>query len=218
MIQLRKFGQMKLSVSEQPHGGFPNAVAATRAASVYSGGQHKDLATLFLSYLASEDYNMQIVRDADALPPNPIYTQTEAYLRPPEYPNEWGLHEIFSESMETIAIPTVNSPFVLDALVTRHLNQAGEAYLNDRLTVREAARQAADRIQAEIDRSVDPDEFVNPELTALYAQRLKDQDRIDRLRTAGEKVPAALIQNPYYLKYYRDMGWLEEESPADQQP
>lgn len=91
LIQLRTFqksrrekGQprLELAVVEPPHGGFPNASTGTRASAVYKGGPHQELAKYFLAYLASEDYNMNIVRDADALPPNPKYTRTEAYRRP----------------------------------------------------------------------------------------------------------------------------------------
>jgi len=91
LIQLREFSlerrkdnrpALQLAVSEPPHGGFPNTSTGTRAAAVYKGGKHRDLAKYFLAYLASEDYNMNIVRDADALPPNPAVTKSEAYLRP----------------------------------------------------------------------------------------------------------------------------------------
>lgn len=91
LIQLRTFqrnrrekGQprLELAVVEAPHGGFPNASTGTRASAVYRGGPRQDLAKYFLAYLASEDYNMNIVRDSDALPPNPKYTRTEAYRRP----------------------------------------------------------------------------------------------------------------------------------------
>ncbi|MBT7166161.1 MAG: extracellular solute-binding protein [Victivallales bacterium] len=91
LIQLREFSlerrkdnrpALQLEVSEPPHGGFPNTSTGTRAAAVYKGGKHRQLAEYFLAYLASEDYNMNIVRDADALPPNPAVTKTEAYLRP----------------------------------------------------------------------------------------------------------------------------------------
>lgn len=91
LIQLRVFqksrrdkGQprLELAVVEPPHGGFPNAATGTRASAIYKGGRRQDLARYFLAYLASEDYNMNIVRDSDALPPNPRYTRTEAYRRP----------------------------------------------------------------------------------------------------------------------------------------
>lgn len=91
LIQLREFNRTRqeqgkplldLAVVEPPHGGFPNSNTGTRAAAIYRGGKHKDLAKYFLAYLASEDYNMNIVRDADALPPNPAVTETLAYRKP----------------------------------------------------------------------------------------------------------------------------------------
>ena len=82
LIQLREFEGLDLAVCEPPHGGYPNTYTSTRAAVVYAGGRHQDASLFFLQYLASEDYNMQIVRDADALPPNPEYTECEAYWRP----------------------------------------------------------------------------------------------------------------------------------------
>lgn len=208
--RLRKFGPMNLSVVEQPYVVFPNAATTTRASSIYAGGKHKDLAMLFLTFLASEDYNMQIVRDGDTLPPNPIYARHEEYLRPPDYPHEWGLNEVFVETIETIAIPYTNSPFVLDALVSPHVVQARESFMNDRLTAREAGVQAAERINAEIARAVDPAQHADPELVALYAERVEQQKQIDALRAAGKKVPLDLISNPFHRKYYQAMGWAEE--------
>jgi multiple sugar transport system substrate-binding protein len=107
LIQLREFslerqkdgrGPLRLAVAEPPHGGFPNVSTGTRAAAIYKAGEHKDLAKYFLAYLASEDYNMNIVRDADALPPNPEFTTTEAFRRPlPLLPD---LAEFFDYSKE----------------------------------------------------------------------------------------------------------------------
>ncbi len=85
---LRNEPLMELDVVQSMYSEFPNAIIATRAAAVYAGSKHKDLAVYFQAFLASEDYNMQIVRDADALPPNPIYMDTEAYYKPlPLLPN-----------------------------------------------------------------------------------------------------------------------------------
>ena len=103
LIQFRQFGALELAVVEPPNGGFPNATTGTRAAALYAGGKQKDLAKYFLEFLASEDYNMQIVDDADGLPPNPLYTQSEAFSHPPKYPNEWKCHDAYLE-LEKIAI------------------------------------------------------------------------------------------------------------------
>ena len=82
MIQLREFEGLDLAVCLPPHGGYPNTHISTRAATVYAASANPEVALQFLQYLASEDYNMQIVRDADALPPDPCYTACEAFVRP----------------------------------------------------------------------------------------------------------------------------------------
>jgi len=91
LIQLRVFSTervlagkepMRLAVVQPPHGVFPVTSGMTRAVMRYKGSAHPELANRFLQYLADEAYNMQIVRDADAMPPNPEYTDTPAFYKP----------------------------------------------------------------------------------------------------------------------------------------
>ena len=206
LIQFREFGPLELAVSEPPHGGFPNTSAGTRAAAVYAGGKHQELARHFLAYLASEDYNMNIVDDADALPPNPKYTRTEAFLRPPKYPNEWGRHEAFSDALKDIAVPYPSSPFVLDAVASRLARAAEERFMSDEATAAEAAAEMESRINEEIDRSLEED----PRLRPHYGEMTKLQEKIDRCRSEGRKVPLEWIRNPFRRKYYVFKGWAEE--------
>jgi len=114
LIQFRKITEervgaggtpLQLAVSEIPYWEMPICKTFTRATAIYAGGKHKDLAKYFMAFLASADYNMNIVHDADALPPNPKYTELEEFKHPKDYPEEWGCHEAFSESMNTIAVP-----------------------------------------------------------------------------------------------------------------
>lgn len=204
LIQLRKFGQLDLAVAEPPHAGFPNTATGTRCAAIYVGGQ-PDLAKYFLAYLASEDYNMQVVRDADALPPNPKYTEVEEYLRPPDYPSEWGLHEAFSEAAENIAIAAARTPFGPDATVSREFTNARDAVLVGGVSPEEAAREAAERINAVIARTVAED----PRLEEQYKAALARQEQIDQRRAAGKPVPLEWIANPFHRHYYQTMGWAE---------
>jgi multiple sugar transport system substrate-binding protein len=206
LIQLRQFGAMDLSVSELPCAEFRNALIATRAAGIYAGSEHKDLAKLFLAVLASEEYNSQIVEDADALPPNPKQTQTEAFLRPPEHPNEWGCHEAFTKAAMQIAIPPSASPFVLPSVVDRLDDDAFQAFITSgRLTAAAAARQAATQINNEIDRTLRE----NPALHLRYQELLRRQSRIDADRAQGKKVPLEWIENPFHRRYYQAKGWAE---------
>lgn len=206
LIQFRQFGSLQLSVSEPPNGGFANTSIATRCAGVYAGSDHTDLADLFLAFLASKDYNMQIVRDADALPPNPVYTKTEEFLRPPAHPNEWGCHEAFSDAAQNIAIPPAISPFVLPSTALRIESQAYAACVTSgRLSAADAVRQETQQINNEIQRSLQED----PSLRPAYEQALQRQKKIEQYRAEGKKVPLAWISNPFYRAYYQFKGWAE---------
>jgi multiple sugar transport system substrate-binding protein len=205
LIQLRRFGALDLAVVEPPHGGFPTTLAATRCASVYVGSDHRLPAVYFLSFLASEKYTMQIVRDADALPPNPRYTAVEPFLRPPDHPNEWAVHGAFADAAGNIGIGGVYSPFVPSSVVTRSLIQVEDAFLNDQLTAAMAAARAQQVINQEIQRTLAEDASLRP----LYEKLSADQREIDRLRAAGRPVPLELIRNPFYRRYYAAMGWTK---------
>jgi multiple sugar transport system substrate-binding protein len=205
LIQFRKFGSMDMSVSEPPHGEFPNTTTGTRCATVYQKSAHPELALRFLEYLASEDYNMQIVRDADALPPNPKYTETEAFVRPVDFPNEWGIHEAFSDAARDVAIVHPRSPFVIRRTALRHFFNARDAVMANTKTPEQAAADAAAGINAEINKTL----AEQPKLQARYDEAIARQQEIDRLRAEGRKVPLELIDNPVHRGYYQFKGWAE---------
>lgn len=207
LIQFRKFGRMSLAVSEPPHFEYPVAHTSTRSCGVYAAGKNRELAKYFLAYLASEDYNMNIVMDADALPPNPEFTKREEFIRPKDYPNEWGCHEMFARSALEIALTASRSPFVLIGAVYRHLGFYQDQFMNNRATAEDVARLATARINEEIQRSLQE----NPQLQPLYNERKEIQKKIEAYRAEGRKVPSAWLFNPFHKKYYRDMGWTEEE-------
>lgn len=209
LIQLRRFGAMNLSISEYPYmpGGMPNTTFYTRCAAVYVKSEHRDKAELFQAYLASEEYNRQIVRDADALPPIPRFAETEAFRNPPEYPNEHGVHQPFHEAAKNIAIPVPASPFILKADASRHQKDAEEAFLNDLLSAEQAAAQAAGRINNEIQRAI----AESPDLRAKYDRLMAIQQKIDQYRSEDKPVPVEWISNPFHRKWYAHKGWLETQ-------
>ena len=207
LIRLRQFDPPpRVGVSHFPYNHFPNAVIGTRAAGVYAGSPHVEKAKLFLAYLASEAYNYQIVTSADALPPNPQFTRIGEYLRPAEFPNEWGGHEIPSTGAETIAIATSVSPFVPAATVERYKKKALDEVMADLVTPAEAASEAARRIDEEIRLTLKE----SPKLQRKFAKYSALQEQIDRYRGEGRKVPLEWIKNPFHQRYYLFKGWAEE--------
>jgi len=206
LMLFRKFGAMELAVVEPPHGGLPNTILSGGQSTVYTRSRHPKYAELFLAYMADEDYNMQIVRDGDALPPNPKYVATEAFNRPPDYPNEWGCHEVFAETAQTIAITQSLSPFVLPVVVERIDNEARDLVMNDRATPEEAARIAAERVDEEIQRSLEAQESLRQQ----YEEWSGLQEKIDAYRKDGRKVPLDWLKNPFHRRLYQVNGWCTE--------
>lgn len=221
LIQFRKFNidrvragrpPMQLGVSELPNGGFPNTNLGTRAAAVYAGTPNPEVAKLFLSFLASEDYNMQIVRDADSLPPNPKYTFNEEYLHPKTdvalgiYPDsEDDLHKPFADVALTLGIGSSYSPFILQATFQRIEDRHRQAMYNNQMTAEQAVKAMARDVNDEILRIANE----SSKLRAEYDRLLGVQKQIDDLRAAGKKVPLSLIVDPFHRAYYQFKGYAE---------
>ncbi|MFZ4735226.1 MAG: ABC transporter substrate-binding protein [Bradymonadia bacterium] len=207
------FKSLQLAVAPPPAspGGFRNSVAYTRAAVMYAGSKHKRLAEYFFKYLASPAYSQTIVESADAMPPLPESTQTEAYRKPAEFPNEWGVHEAFATSFEAYGVPKDESPFVTSNYCDRELADAEAAVMAvpPLYTPAEAARRAQRRINERIALNLRE----NPGLRPAYEAAVADQARIDALKAQGQKLPRALIRNAYHLRYLTATGLLEGDAP-----
>ncbi|MEW6356086.1 MAG: extracellular solute-binding protein [Planctomycetota bacterium] len=205
LMLFRKFGAMQLAVVEPPHAGLPNTVLSGGQSTVFRASRHRKYAELFLAFMAGEDYNMQIVRDGDGLPPNPKFTDNELFRRPPDHPNEWGCHEVWANAARDIAIVQSFSPFVLPVTVERYDNMAEDEVMNDRATAQEAANRCAERINDEIQRTLKE----SPLLRGRYEELVALQEKIDQCRRDGKKVPMDWIKNPFYRTYYLKKGWAE---------
>ncbi len=206
LIPLRELGDMPLRVVEPPNGGFPNTLVGARVSAIYRKAAHPEIALEFLKFLASREYNEQIVRSADALPPAPAYADSEAFRQPATHPNEWGCHQAFLDAAETIGIVNETSPFILPRIAGRIELNASDACMAGVMSARDAMADADARIAAEIERYLEE----NPEMRPEYAQRKVRQEEIDRRVARGEKIPASWISNPFHLKYYASLGILEE--------
>ena len=193
---------MDLAVTRPPSGGFLNTDAVTRCAAVYAGSKHRAAAVRFLQFLASRDYGEEIIRDGDALPPNPAFARSPLFLHPPDHAAEGDLNRAFADAENGIAIGASYSPFVLQAVVAAEDSVAKEAYLNDLLTAEGAARQVTDRLNAEIDRTL----AENPAVRPQFDQLVRRQAQIDALRAAGEPAPLAWTTDPYYRRAHLTRG------------
>jgi multiple sugar transport system substrate-binding protein len=212
LLVIRKIGPKKLSISEFPNGGFRNAVAYYGAAAIYAGSKHKDLAAYLLKFMASEEFNMHIVRSGDGLPPVAKYIETEEFLRPKDFPNEWNVHSRIREIITEITMPLPSSPFVAMLSVTRIEKNAFDKFSSDLSDAKESIRFAAEMINAEMKRAAGE----SPKLAVKYEEGLKNQAEIERLRSEEQLVPLHLITNPFYRRYYVEQGWSLPEGDEEE--
>lgn len=205
VLQLREMEPIQLAVIEPPALDYRNTIIFAGVPTLFRDAPHSDLAEHFLAYMASEDYNMLIVKDGDALPPNPIYTQTEAFRRPPDYPNEWGCHEAFADAAGSIAITYSNSPYVLPVTVNRLFQRAYDLFSNDLTSAAVTGPDLARQIAAAIEENLSQ----RPVLREEFDRQVALQAQIDARKAAGQPIPREWITNPFHLKYYADHGLLQ---------
>ena len=185
-----------------PYDTFPNTPLGTASVGIYKNSKHKELAAYLLEFFTSEEYNMNVVRTADSSPPVPYYSTIEEYLHPPDYPGEAQIHAEIADLMEYAITPTA-SPFILLSAFNRIEAEYRLASLAGIYTPEEGMARAEEFVNRDIERNVEAD----PNLKARYDKLIKDQETIERLRAGGELVPAHLITNPFYQRYYRERGW-----------
>ncbi len=217
LIQLRNFPNLRnLTVVENPNGGFPNTTVGTRAAAVYAGGDNQQYAHLFLAYLASDAYNDLIVRDADALPPNPAALTTEAFLRPPDHPDEWNFHGPSAEMATTIGIGGSYSPFIQTTELLRERDSFEQLYRIGRIGLDEAVL----RTHGAVNRRIRGTVARKPDLQAEYDRRVVIQAAVDERRDSGRPIPENWIFNAFFKSFYERTGRLGpvEPFPAGGEP
>lgn len=202
LVQLREHSELKMEVRMTPYESFPNTLLGTGSVGIYKNSKHKELAAYLLEFFTSETYNMSVVRTADAIPPIPSYSSTEEYLHPADHPLEWQIHQETSDLMAYAVAPEA-SPFILPTSFNRIESEYRLAALAGIYTPEEGMARAEDFVNREIEQTISAD----PQLRAKYDKLLKQQELIERLRAEGKKVPAHLITNPFYQRYYRERGW-----------
>lgn len=209
---------LDLGIAEPPSAAFRCSMISTRAAAIYSGSKHPDLAELFLRFLASKDYNLQIVSDADSLPPDPAYTTIDEFIAPKKYPEESNLHAPFAQAALQIAIGSSYSPFALDSEVSRIEREETSKFINQLQSLDTTLKSQTERVNDLIARRIHDD----PSLKPLFDSLCEKQGRIDELKAniinradGGKpipdemKIPRELITNPFHLAYYEKRGWLK---------
>lgn len=206
LIQLRQMSEIDIGAVHIPYSKFQTGMIGTRAVFVYEGSENHDLGLDFLEFLASEDYNKLIVHDADGNPPNPQYLESEDYLNPPDYPNEWGIHAVFKDSSYK-GIPESLSPY-------HRPSDKGRIWY-DTFDRWQAGLIDTPEFQVEVKDSFDfyKEQYLknaDSELKKDYKYWSEVQLKVDQALSRGDRLKKEWIRNPFYLAYYQHLGLIIE--------
>lgn len=196
---------INFAVSQLPMYEFKNLPISSRSAVLYKGSKYKELGLLFLEFLASREYNQYIIDMADGLPPNLDVVRDSIPEIEKQRPNERDTSALEFQWAETIAIPGNWSPYVKTG-TTNWLQNSLNRYFNDRATLEEAVAFLEDRYNFEIENSKE----ANPKVMKQWEEDWAIQQKIDEYKKLGKKIPVQWIKNPFYVKYYRAKGMLDE--------
>lgn len=205
-MDLRRFkkGPVTLSFSQFPEYGFKNLVLRSRNTAVYRGAKEKKYAEIFLLFLAGKEYNELIIESSDGLPPNPKWAESNPrYHIPPGREYEGNLHSNELKWARSIAIPESFSPYY--PLADNRIFEAYERVAAGLSTPRAALELSARFIEHTIRENI----ARNDRLREHYKHACEIQKKINEYKTAGKKIPANWIMNPFYRKYYQESGLLE---------
>jgi len=204
-IEKTKHQTIQFGVSQLPMYGYKNSTVGVRAAMPYRGTKYPKQVKLFLKFLSQRSYNAYIVSHADGLPPNPDVVKDLMAEVKKIHPNEHDCNELEFKWARTIALPAPYSPYVKSG-ASDWLSSGVDRYMNRRCTLVEAGKFIQDRYNQEIEIS----KSSNPVMKKAWDKDWKIQQKIDAYKKEGKKIPAQWIKNPFYLKYYRDKGMLDE--------
>lgn len=207
-VEFRQYNLTNVRIVNLPDEGFENTLITARAVGVYRGltPPRRALALRAMAFFGSREYNLQVVKDGDGLPPNPKYLADESFVNPKEFPHEGPMNRRFVAEAANTAIAGVYSPFIQSGAAARLERLQVENFMNGRQTAEETAANVADEVRREIARGLKR----NPALAAKWQAAEERQRRIASLLASKRPVPAALVENIFLKKKMKAEGKLAD--------
>ncbi|MBL8991867.1 MAG: extracellular solute-binding protein [Spirochaetia bacterium] len=184
-------GTSSFTAVEPPHGGIPNTLGLGRVTVLNMAGKNNELARYFMAFISSDDFSAVQADTADGMPPLKRWLTNDRLLRPVGHTNEWKGHAAFTRGV-SLAMVRETSPFCLTHEWQKEIAGVESGYYSGVYTAPEAARIMQEKIQQNISKYLSR----HPERKPAYEKALAKQKSIDAIKARGEKVPAAMIDNP----------------------
>lgn len=206
-IQLRRFETFEPEVALLPYNVMPLQKTTARTASITHCAEKPELAARFLQYLAEERYNRQIVKDADALPPNPGAAKWEIFTNPPEHPEEGPANVKYYRAAAEYGVGKEYSPYVNPFTVKRIIDN----YLSGLDSQAIDIDTALQRMQSEINKRIDNTLREDKQLQKQYDKAMIRQEKINQFKKQGKDIPLEWIKNPVIRKLAEAGKWPIKE-------
>jgi multiple sugar transport system substrate-binding protein len=206
-IQLRRFESFKPDVALLPYKVMPMQRVSARGAGITACSENPELAARFLQYLAEERYNRQIVKDADALPPNPEAAKWETFTAPPEHPEEGPANVKYYRAAAEYGVGTEYSLYVNPFTVKRIIDNYLSGLDSQAIDIDTALR----RMQSDINNRIDNTLREDKQLRKQYEKAMKQQEKINQLKKQGKEIPLEWIENPVIRRLAESGKWPVEE-------
>lgn len=202
LIQLRKFDDFKPDVALLPYNVMPVQFLDCRSASINAGSSNKEVAARFLQFLTTDTYNHIIIKDLDALPPNPKIAQSPEFLSPVKN-REGPVNRKYFIAVQKYGVSREYSKFVSPYVVNSIINKYRSGMASEILAVKHGLQGMTDEINREIKHTVERD----PKLKVKYDKALARQAKIDALKAAGKPIPLDMVDNPVIRKLMEAGKW-----------
>lgn len=203
LIQIRRMkGTVDIGGCEAPNGGFPNGVVSMSGVCVYKGTRHPVEAGRFIEFLSSLEHGLLVCDGADSMPAVPEVLNRDELLKPVGFTNEWPYHQVSAKVLAEISLGQELSPFVDPNEMGRTIGKLYQSFDNGLLDAEALSKQITDVGRQAFGKYL----ARHPELAAKYEAACQKQRDIDALKAKGEKIPLALVDNPFFKGYYKATG------------
>lgn len=196
-------GVVNYHAAPHPDGGFQNHVIGGRTMGLYKGSHKKYLAKYFFKWLASDDYQKQIVGDADADPPDLRFLDSPEYLKPKGRSNEWAFNERLAQYTRETWVPQEFTPFAVVGSYEGPANKIFDAYLSSGIGTPESVLSEQEKVYK---KAIQNYLQQHPEMNARFKAAQNTQIQIDKIRAQTGKVPLHLVANPFLKVLYERSG------------
>lgn len=152
MVLFRRYPELRVGATHLPFKRVDTCKVNTRFSAINKNSKNVAGAYKFLGFLSGPDFSKHLLKVADSMPGNPIYTEDDSFLHDDEFPEE-DFNHIFPEAIrkgKSLETCKLMNPFIASRIISRHLDLMTSGVK----TPSEMCRDATDEINQKIKKNL----------------------------------------------------------------